>query len=90
MVDKDKLEKAIKDSGLKKSYISKKMGLSLETLKNKMTGRSKWYIDECLAIKSLLGISDAEAIAIFFADDVAKTATSTNETADEQSAKFLG
>lgn len=90
MVDRGKLAKAIRDSGLKKSYISEKMGLSVETLKNKMTGRSKWYIDECIAIKSLLGISDAEAIAIFFADDVAEMATSTNGTADEQSAKFLG
>ena len=68
MTNTEKLERRIQQSGLKKSYIAKTLGIDLKTLKNKITGRTEFKESEMDAMWKLLGITDpAEKIAIFFA-----------------------
>jgi len=63
-----KLEQRIQQSGLKKSYIAKVLGIDPKTLKNKINGRTEFKESEMDAMWKLLGIADpAEKIAIFFA-----------------------
>lgn len=68
MTNTEKLELRIQQSGLKKSYIAKILGIDQKTLKNKITGRTEFKESEMDAMWKLLGITDpAEKIAIFFA-----------------------
>ena len=68
MTNTEKLEIRIQQSGLKKSYIAKVLGIDQKTLKNKITGRTEFKESEMDAMWKLLGITDpAEKIAIFFA-----------------------
>lgn len=68
MTNTEKLELRIQQSGLKKSYIAKTLGIDQKTLKNKITGRTQFKESEMDAMWKLLGITDpAEKIAIFFA-----------------------
>ena len=65
------LEQRIQQSGLKKSYIAKVLGIDGKTLKNKLKGATQFKESEMNAMWKLLGITDpAEKIAIFFADEV--------------------
>ncbi len=68
MTNTEKLQQRIQQSGLKKSYIAKTLGINPKTLKNKITGRTEFTESEMNAMWKLLGITDpAEKIAIFFA-----------------------
>lgn len=72
MTNTNLLEKRIQQSGLKKSYIAKVLGINAKTLKNKLNGTTQFKESEMDAMWKLLGITDpAEKIAIFFADEVA-------------------
>ena len=63
------LEKRIKDSGLKKSYIAKVLGISPKTLTHKINNRTGFYGCEISAMCKLLGITDeSEKNAIFFVE----------------------
>lgn len=76
MTNTDLLEKRIRESGLKKSYIAKVLGITLKTLANKIMNRCEFKASEIDALCELLGITDlAEKEAIFFAAKVAKMAT---------------
>ena len=72
MTNTSLLEQRIQQSGLKKSYIAKVLGISGKTLKNKLNGSTQFKESEMNTMWKLLGITDpAEKIAIFFAEEVA-------------------
>ncbi len=61
----DKLKEAIKESGLKKTFLAKQLGLSDPTFRNKVNGTSAMTYDEAASLKSLLKLSDQEFHEIF-------------------------
>lgn len=61
------LEKYIEDSGYKRGYIAKQIGISRAALASKINNETEFKASEMVAISDLLNI-DAEARdAIFFA-----------------------
>lgn len=67
MTDTEKLNKYIEDSGLKKTYIAKTLGIRVDTLSNKIANRAEFKATEINKLCSLLGIENLEEKeAIFF------------------------
>lgn len=65
------LEKRIEETGLKKSYIAKALGLSAYGLKLKIHNAHEFKASEIEALCTLLGIDDLEdRMSIFFAEKV--------------------
>lgn len=65
MVDTLYLEKIIEESGLKKTYLAEKLGISIQTLRNKILGKSDFTMKEIDILCTELGItklSDKEKI----------------------------
>ena len=60
------LKKVIKTSGITMTSIAERIGITRETLYNKMEKKSEFSASEICAIQSILGISNAERDAIFF------------------------
>lgn len=68
MTDTYKLEEAIKESGLKKSFIAEKLGLSRQGFLNKCNNSSAFTSVEINALCQILDITKlTEKEAIFFA-----------------------
>lgn len=62
------LEARIKGSGIKKSWLAEKMGLSPTALWKKLRGEREFKISEVQTMCDLLGIDSMEEVAkIFFA-----------------------
>lgn len=61
-----KLNEKIEDSGYKKSFIATKLGLSKETLFNRVKGRTPWKITEIYKLENLLNLKKEDIINIFF------------------------
>ena len=75
-MDLNKLNRLIDESGYKKSYIADKLGLTLQGLINKLSGKYEFKVSEINKLADLLDITDAKELErIFFSDDVAWTAT---------------
>jgi plasmid maintenance system antidote protein VapI len=62
------LEEAIEQSGLKKGKIAERLGLSRAGLSNLINGRAEFRASQILVLSDMLGLSDAERDAIFFAE----------------------
>lgn len=76
MTNKAELNKRIKASGLKKSYIAKVLGIDQSTLSRKINNKLDFRESEINVLCNLLGIEGREEReAIFFALEVAETAT---------------
>lgn len=70
------LNEKIKASGLKKSYIAKAIGRTQSTLSRKIAGKHDFKVSEINVLCEILPIeTPEEKEAIFFAPEVAKTAT---------------
>ena len=68
MTDTAKLNKRIEDSGLKKSYIAKVLGMADSTLSRKISNVQDFKASEIDALCNILGIDSLEEKeAIFFA-----------------------
>lgn len=68
MTDKKLLEKKIEDSGLKKNFIAKAIGLSPYGLAKKINNETEFKTSEVHELCKILNISDlAEKDRIFFA-----------------------
>ena len=68
MTNKELLEKAIKDSGLKKSFIAEKIGLTPAGFYNCLNNRAEFKASQISILCDLLGIEDLkDKEAIFFA-----------------------
>lgn len=67
MINTAALEERIKGSGIKKSFLAGKMGLSPTALWKKLRGEREFKISEVQTMCDLLGINSMEEVAkIFF------------------------
>lgn len=65
------LERRIAESGYRRSYIAKALGLSSYGLSLKIANKNEFKASEIEALSNLLGIEDwEERTAIFFAEKV--------------------
>lgn len=77
MTNVELLRAKIEQSGKKKGYLAEKCGLSYAAFNRRVSGAVEFTSSEIQALCVELGITDwAEKEAIFFAAQVAKTATS--------------
>ena len=82
MIDTQALEEAIKKSGKSKTYLADKIGISIQSLRLKTTGKYQFNTDEVGILCEELNItrlSDKERI--FFAKNVDKTPTREKQDA---------
>lgn len=68
MVNKRLIEEIAK-SGLKKCVIAEKLGISDCSLRNKLSGKSDFYVEEALKLIQMLGFSECD-FGNFFARKV--------------------
>ncbi len=68
MVNKEKLNEAIRDSGFQKKFLCVKLGISKQSLHNKMNNKTEFKSQEVLALKHVLNLNDQDFLSIFFAD----------------------
>ena len=71
MTNTEELEKIIKESGLKKSYIAKTINLSRQGFKNKCENKNPFTTKEIIGLCELLNITKlTDKERIFFAKNV--------------------
>ena len=75
MTNTELLRAAIERSGYKKTYIAQRIGLTYQGYLNKERGESELRQSEIEGICDLLRLTAEEKEAIFFAKEVANTAT---------------
>ena len=75
MTNTELLRAAIERSGYKKTYIAQRIGLTYQGYLNKERGESELRKSEIEGICDLLRLTAEEKEAIFFAKEVANTAT---------------
>lgn len=68
MTNTSLLEKYIEDSGYKKSFLAKQIGISAYTLSMKINNESEFKANEICVLCNLLKISAKDKEAIFFAN----------------------
>lgn len=66
MVNTEKLNAFIKDSGLKRETIAKRLGISMTTLKAKVDGKIDFKSEEILILKEILNLSLSDIGDLFF------------------------
>ena len=67
MTNTKKLEAKIKESGLKKSYLAEKLGVSKQTFRNLCVNKSEFTAAQIQILCQEMNIGLAEMKAIFFA-----------------------
>ncbi len=67
MTDTELLRKKIEQSGYKMRFIANKMGITYQGLLNKINNRSEFRAREIQILHNLLGLTEEERVAIFFA-----------------------
>lgn len=65
MTDSARLKELVENSGIKKSFIAKKMGISYQGYVKKENGRSQFLANEIAVLKDLLRLSNKEVAEIF-------------------------
>lgn len=70
MTDTKLLREKIEQSGYKLQFIAKKVGITYQGLLNKINNKSEFRANEIQALYNLLGLTEKERIAIFFAANV--------------------
>ena len=65
MINSQRLEGRISESGLKKAYVARMAGLTLQGFLNKINGKSEFRVSEVQAIKTVLSLSQEEVHEIF-------------------------
>lgn len=65
MTDSNRLKELIRLSGLKKTYIADKLGISYQGYLKKESGKSDFLSKEIVVLKSLLSLSNKEVSEIF-------------------------
>ena len=70
MTNTELLREKIEQSGYKLQFIAKKVGITYPGLLNKINNKSEFRANEIQALYDLLGLSEAERVAIFFAERV--------------------
>lgn len=70
MTNETLLDQAIANSGLKKSYIASQMHISLNSLRNKISGKVEFKASEVLRMQELLGLDNDQTRDIFLLRNV--------------------
>lgn len=65
MTDSNRLKDAVEKSGLKKTFIADKLGLSYQGYLKKENGKSEFMAKEISVMKDLLRLSNKEVSEIF-------------------------
>ncbi len=65
MTDVERLKKRIDDSGVRKSFIADKMGISYQGYLNKENGKSEFLQTEISVLKTILNLTNKEVAEIF-------------------------
>lgn len=65
MTDSSKLKDVVEKSGLKKTFIAEKLGLSYQGYLKKENGKSEFMAKEISVMKDLLRLSNKEVSEIF-------------------------
>lgn len=60
-----KLVEAISESGIKKSAIAGKLGITLTSFNNKLAGRTGFYVDEAIELMTILGRDERDFYSFF-------------------------
>lgn len=63
------LEAAIAASGIKKQVIAEKLGITHACLNNKLSGKTKFYVEEAFALMVILHL-DADQVSFYFNSSV--------------------
>ena len=66
MIDLEKLNKIIEQSGYKKSFLAERLGITLNTLSNKLDGKSSFKGEEFIKLTNVLNCSNQTKFNIFF------------------------
>ena len=67
MTNRELLNERIDASGFKRQYIAEQLGITRESLGNKIAGRSEFVASEIKTLCQLLKINNADMKRIFFA-----------------------
>lgn len=86
MTDKTKLNNAIKNSGLKKNFISRRLGISNQQFYNKLNGKYGFTGEQIRILMELLRLDYTQSVEIFFAPMVAQYATTQTKNLEERNA----
>lgn len=65
MTDTVRLRKTVEDSGLKKSFIAEKLGITYQGYYKKESGQSEFTASEIAILQRLLCLSEKDVLAIF-------------------------
>jgi len=65
MTDCARLQELVKSSGIKKSFIAEKMGISYQGYVKKESGKSQFLANEIAVLKDVLRLSNKEVAEIF-------------------------
>lgn len=66
MVDFDALDHKIKRSTYTQKYLASRLGISTDSIKSKLQGRTPFKLDEVTLLARLLNLSDEDLLRIFF------------------------
>ena len=69
-MDNKQVNLLIEKSGLKRSWIADKLGISYQSLWNKLNGKTDFTVTESAKLKEILHLDEQEYIALFFTPDV--------------------
>lgn len=70
MANMEMLRQCVDESGITKTALSQKMGLTRAGLLKKLSGATEFKASEILSISTILHLSDKERDTIFFSPDV--------------------
>ncbi len=68
-MNKGNLKNVIESKGISMTFIAKKIGISRESLYNKVQGKTEFKASEIVKISSLLSLTNKEREMIFFTTD---------------------
>lgn len=80
MVNTNCLRDEIRVRGVSKSSLCEKMGINMQSLNNKLSGRTSFRAEEIYSLSKALFLSDEELLRIFFADNVDRCVNIKDET----------
>lgn len=66
MIDRERLNQQVGESGYKLKYLAQAMRMSSTTLHSKLTGKSEFKLSEAQRLSVLLGLSEEEQNRCFW------------------------
>lgn len=69
MIKKNLLEARMKENNIEYPALSKLIGMSYQSLRWRLWGRTEFRLSEIKAIKKVLNLTTEQAIEIFFLED---------------------